>query len=92
MSKNQFWILNGLAVLLVMLLGLKMALALDNGARQAALAQGQTAIAQAQRTEPLMREISFRLAQASLREPQLADLLKQHGIRVTPAQSQIANP
>lgn len=92
MSKLQFWTLNGLAAALALLLGLKLALALDNGARQSSLAQAQLAIAQAQRTEPVMREIAFRLAQASVREPQLADLLKQHGIRITPSQPQIANP
>lgn len=92
MSKLQFWTLNSLAAALVLLLALKIALALDNGARQSAIAQGQVVIAQAQRTEPIMREIALRLAQASVREPQLADLLKQHGIRVTPSQPQIANP
>jgi hypothetical protein len=92
MTRIQFFILNGLAGVLALLLGLKVALALDIGARQGKLLQAQQAIGQAQRAEPVMRELALRLAQAALQEPQLADLLKQHNIRVTPTQPQIVNP
>lgn len=92
MTRTQFWVLNALAGVVVVLLGLKVALALDIGRRQVQLAQAQAVLAQAQRAEPVMKELALRIAQAAQREPQLADLLKQHGVRLSPVQPQIANP
>lgn len=85
MNRTQFWILNGLAGVLVAVLLLKIGLTIDLAEKQVALARAQTQVAQAQRAEVLLREISVRLAQASAREPQLTDLLKMHSIRVSPA-------
>lgn len=92
MTRTQFWCLNGLAALVVVLLGLKMLLALDTGRRQIRLAQGQAVVLQAQRAEPVLKEMALRLTQAARQEPELGDLLKQHGVRLSPAQPTVVNP
>lgn len=84
MTRIQFICLNTLAGLFVLILAVKVVILFDMGRTQRKLIVGQAVIVQAQRAEPVLRELALRLAQASLREPDLADLLKQHNLRVNP--------
>jgi len=92
MTRSQYVILNVLAGLFVLVLTLKVALLFEMGQTQRKLMAGQAVVMQAQRAEPLLKEIVLRLTQASLREPDLADLLRQHNLRVTPARNPDAQP
>jgi hypothetical protein len=92
MTRSQYLILNVLAGLFALVLTLKVTLLFEMGRTQRKLMAGQAAVVQAQRAEPLLREIALRLTQASLREPDLADLLRQYNLRVTPTRPPVPNP
>lgn len=83
MTRIQFIVLNTLAGLFSLLLVLKVLLLLEMGSYQRKILVAQATVTQAQRSEPLLRELAVRLAQASVKEPDLADLLKQHNLRVS---------
>lgn len=82
MTRIQFIVLNTLAGIFSLLLVLKVLLLLEMGSFQRKIMVAQATVTQAQRSEPLLRELALRLAQASVKEPDLADLLKQHNLRV----------
>ena len=83
MNKTQFLILNVLALLFLILTGVRFLLIKDLETGRGKLQQAQTVIAKGQQSEQVLRKIILRLAQASQREPDLKDLLKQYNITVS---------
>ncbi|MDX6765577.1 MAG: hypothetical protein SFU85_02180 [Candidatus Methylacidiphilales bacterium] len=82
MSRTQFLILNVLAGLFALLVAVKIILVIETSSRQGKMLAAQATITQAQRAEPLLRELVLRLAQEAQREPDLNDLLRQHNLKV----------
>ncbi len=84
MSRWQFYILNLTSLALVALIGLQFWLvekvrALDS---QVAQTQAIAVINNARKIEPILRDISVRIAQASETEARFRVLLVKHGMKV----------
>lgn len=83
MNKTQFYLLNALALLFLLLTGVRFLLIKDLEAKRANLVQIQAVVSQGQQSEQALRKIILRLVQASQREPDLKDLLKQFNVKIS---------
>jgi hypothetical protein len=82
MNRTRFIILNVLACLFLLLTVLRLLLVQDLESARLQVVQAQSLVAQGQQSEQVLRQIILRLAQASQREPDLKDLLKQFNITI----------
>ncbi len=80
MTRIQFQVLMGSAVLLVLLLLVKGLLIQNTHELSVELAQSQREIMQGQAARPLLNGITNRLMRGTATEPDLADLLRQYDL------------
>ena len=85
MSRWQFYILNLTSLALVVLIGIQFWLVEKVRALDSEVARNQAiaVINNARKIEPILRDISVRIAQASETEARFRDLLVKHGMKVT---------
>lgn len=89
MNKSQFLILNVLAVLFLLLTGVRFLLVKDLESKRSTIAQVQAVVSQGRESEQVLRRIILRLNQSAQREPDLRDLLKQFNVKVTNSPAQV---
>ncbi len=80
MTRQQFQILMGSAIILIVLLLVKGLLIHNTHQLSVELAQSQREIMQGQAARPLLNGITNRLMRGTETEPDLADLLRQYGL------------
>ena len=87
MNRNQFWILNGLSGLVVVLLLAQILLARQAGYEQGQIAQAQQLANQGQAFGQNLKQLAMRIVQLSQStgDPALKDLLTRQQISFTPA-------
>ncbi len=83
MSRWQFYVLNVTSFVLVVLIGLQLLLERNIRLLNERAIQIQATIAKGRQTEPVLKNISMRIAQASENEPRLRELLVKYGMNVT---------
>jgi len=82
MNKPQFLILLVLSLFFSVMVVTRVLLLRDLEMNRAVLIQSQTIMAKGQSSEKVLSQIINRVAQASEREPDLRDLLKQYHIHI----------
>ncbi len=92
MNRVKLMILWALAVLLVVLMAGKYVLSVENAKLAREMMAAQATITSAQRAEPMLRQMAGRLAQLATREPELADLLRQYNVHITPQEPNLPRP
>ncbi|MEM1158881.1 MAG: hypothetical protein AAF649_07060 [Verrucomicrobiota bacterium] len=83
MTRTQFLVLMGAAVVLILLLLVKVLLIRNTHELSIELAQSQQEIMQGQAARPLLNGITNRLMRGTATEPDLADLLRQYDLYPT---------
>jgi len=82
MNKNQFWILNGLAILATLLMVTRLLLADNNRMLNEQAGRVQAELAAGQNAGGMLQRLAGRINQAAQTEPELKDLLRQHHINI----------
>jgi hypothetical protein len=85
MSKTQFWILNGTAALLVVLLFGHFLYARSNNRFGQEIARDRLYVNNARQLEMVSQQLTSRIAQEAASEPQLRTLLAKYGIQIAAA-------
>lgn len=88
MKAWQFWTLNGMSAVLVLLVIVQFFLSQDLVRLQQRVFGEQREVQQAQASEQVLRALALRVAQVSEKEPDLNNLLLKHNVRV----NQKSNP
>ncbi|GAB4240280.1 MAG: hypothetical protein OHK005_02340 [Candidatus Methylacidiphilales bacterium] len=88
MKAWQFWTLNGMSAVLVLLVIVQFFLSQDLVRLQQRVLGEQREVQQAQASEQVLRALALRVAQVSEKEPDLNNLLLKYNVRV----NQNANP
>ncbi len=78
----QFWTLNALSGVLVLLVIIQFFLSQDVGRLQQAVLSEQREVQQAQASEQVLRALALRVAQLAEKEPDLNNLLVKYNLRV----------
>ncbi|MFQ3671586.1 MAG: hypothetical protein SNJ84_09030 [Verrucomicrobiia bacterium] len=85
MNAWQFWTLNALSGILVLLVVIQYFLSQDVGRLQQVVMGEQREVQQAQASEQVLRALALRVAQISESEPDLKNLLLKYNLRVNPS-------
>ena len=83
MNRVEFWILNFASLLIAGVIGFEMYSSHQLDETQDRAAQAQVPILQDQQMQPLARQMVQRIAQGSLNDPALKDLLTKYGFQIT---------
>lgn len=82
MKAWQFWTLNVLSGILVVLVVIQYFLSQDLARRQQVAMAEQREVQQAQAAEQVLRALALRVAQVAEKEPELKNLLSKYNLRV----------